>query len=98
MLCNNALKLIQIFLMFKHLHADKLLIQILIKSVALIKYISDTAAHTGSKVFACLSQYDYRTSGHIFTAMLADTLNYCCCTGIPYGKSFPGLTCYIRLS
>ncbi len=44
--------------------------------------------------FSCLSKDNYAATCHIFTAMIADTLYNCCCTGITYAETFTCHTVY----
>ena len=64
------------------------LIQTLIQIVAFIQYISNTAAHTGCKVFTGGSQDYHASAGHVFTTMITYTFDNCDGTGVTYAETF----------
>ena len=53
-----------------------------------VKDIRDTAAHTGSKVLACLAENDDRAACHVFAAVVSDTFNNCRYPRIPDTEAF----------
>ena len=59
-----------------------------IQIVILVQYISNTAAHTCSKVLAYRTDYNHTATGHVLTAVITDTLDYGNSTGITYTETF----------
>ena len=57
-----------------------------------IQNIGCTTAHAGSKIASCTSQNNYRTTGHIFTAMVTNTLNNSVHAAITDAEAFTGST------
>ena len=63
-----------------------------------IQNIGRTAAHAGSKIASCTSQNNYRTTGHIFTTMVTNTLNNSVHATVTDAEAFTGSTADIRFT
>ncbi len=93
MLHDELLQLAHLVLVIDSLNLDTIcLLSLLVKVVVHIKYVCDTAAHSGCEVLACCSNNYYFTTCHVLASVIADTLNNCRCTGVTNSKTLTGNT------
>ena len=83
-------QLLSVIFIFHLFDRDHRFIDIPVKHVLCIQYISDAAAHTCRKVFAGLSKNHNPASGHVFAAVLAYTFYHSAGPGISHCKPFSG--------
>ena len=79
MFFNKRLEFDYIVLFGYFREVNHFLVKLCVKISFFIKNIGNTAGHTCGKVFACFADNNNPTACHIFTAVVADTLNNCCC-------------------
>ena len=92
MLLNHLFELQNIVLGGDLLDTAHTLVDAGIDIAVLIQHIGDTAAHTGSKVFADLTDNHHAAAGHVFTSVIAYTLDNSHGTGVSDTETLTGHT------
>src|SRR5690625_2376516 len=60
--------------------------------------VGDAAAHSGSKVLACITEDDHTSAGHILQTVVADAFNDDFRPAVPHAETFTGFAVYEHLT
>ena len=69
-----------------------------VEVVVLVPYVCDTTRHTCSEITSSLSEHNHTTTGHIFAAVVAGTLDDSDSTRVAHSESLAHLTVDVELT